>query len=122
MNFDVWGNVTQHIDICQYRRMSKSVLELTPVQAVAGDPGLDRVHGVDVLDLDAEVVERAALAGVLDEHELQRRLGHREVRVPGADLGGLGAEEPAVEVDRGLEVVHVDGELEAGHGVAPSHR
>ena len=35
MSFDVWKNVTQDIDICQYRRMSKSLIELTPVETVA---------------------------------------------------------------------------------------
>jgi ArsR family transcriptional regulator, arsenate/arsenite/antimonite-responsive transcriptional repressor len=35
MVFDVSQKLGMHIDICQYRRMSKSVLELTPVQAVA---------------------------------------------------------------------------------------
>ena len=34
MNFDV-QRLDQDIGICQYRRMSKSLLELTPVQAVA---------------------------------------------------------------------------------------
>ena len=37
MNFDVWGRLALDIDICQYRRMSKSVnlIELTPVETVA---------------------------------------------------------------------------------------
>lgn len=34
MNFDVM-RLDQDIEICQYRRMSKSLLELTPVEAVA---------------------------------------------------------------------------------------
>src|SRR5690242_17969394 len=35
MNFDVFGRVAPDIDVCQYRRMPKSLLELTPVEAVA---------------------------------------------------------------------------------------
>lgn len=32
---DVWVEVARHIGICQYLRVSKSLLELTPVEAVA---------------------------------------------------------------------------------------
>ena len=84
-------------------------------QPVGGQPGLDRVDGVDVLDLDAEVVERSAVAGVLHEDELQRRLGDGEVRVAGPDLGRLGVEEPGVERDRRRQVVDVEGQLDTGH-------
>ena len=66
-------------------------------------------------DLDSEMVQRAGLAGALDEHELQGRLGDREVRVAGPDLRRLGAEELRVEADRGLEVGHVQCELDPGH-------
>ena len=54
--------------------------------------------------LDAEVVQRSGRACALDEHQLQRRLGDREVRVPGAELGRLGREELRVEADGGVEV------------------
>ena len=52
-------------------------------------------------------------ARTLDEHELQRRLGDREVGVAGPALGGFGREELRVELDRGVEVGHVEGELYA---------
>ena len=81
----------------------------------AGELGVD---GVDAGDLDAQVVEGAAGARVLDEDELERRLGHGEVGVAGLALGRLRAEQAAVEVDRRLEVVDVEGELDAGHGVS----
>ena len=60
-------------------------------QALGG--GVDLVGG---LDLDAEVVHHGRPVGLaLDEHELQRRLGDREVGVAGAALGRLDAEELA---------------------------
>jgi hypothetical protein len=43
------------------------------------------------------VVEGAALAGVLQQDELERRLGDGEVGVAGPALGGLGAEQGGVE-------------------------
>src|SRR6185437_11875237 len=49
-------------------------------------PGLFAVDCLGVLDLYAEVVERAALAGVLDQHQLQRRFGDGEVGVTLPDL------------------------------------
>ena len=92
-------------------------------EPVGRQPALDRVDGVDVLDLDAEVVERPAVAGVLDENELERRLGDGEVRVAGPDLGRLGVEEPGVERDRRRQVVDVEGQLHTGHlGVLLGHR
>src|SRR5262249_46951630 len=66
-------------------------------------------------DLDAQVVEGPALPRVLDEDQLQRRLRDREVRVPGAALGGRGAEELLVEDDGGVDVVDVEGQLDATH-------
>ena len=87
---------------------------------VEGDPG-----GLEALGLllhlrhrrplDAEVVEGAGLRGVGEEHQLERRVGDREVGVARAPLGGLGAEEGGVERHRLVEVVDVEGELEAGH-------
>jgi hypothetical protein len=59
------------------------------------------------------VVEAASLPRLLDEDELERRLCDGEVGIAGADLGRLGVEERGVEVDRRLEVVDVDGELDA---------
>ena len=43
-----------HIDVCQYKRMPRSVLQLTPVQAVACCPPLTREP------LSAEQAERVA--------------------------------------------------------------
>ena len=87
---------------------STSVSEALGRETVGG--GRDLVGG---LDLDAEVVEGAALAGVLDEHQLERRLGDGEVGVAVADLGGLGAEQLGVEGDGAVEVVDVEGELDS---------
>ena len=84
-------------------------------QADLGQPALLGIDRVGVDDLDAEVVHRTAVAGVLDQDELQRGLGNGEVGVAGPDLRRLGAEQPAVEGDRLLQVVDVEGELYAGH-------
>src|SRR5205085_89963 len=67
------------------------------------------------LDLDPEVVEGSALAGVLEEDELERRVLHREVRVAGALLGRLDAEQLRVERGRLRHVVDVKRQLDAGH-------
>jgi hypothetical protein len=86
-------------------------------QAGGREPGLLGVDGVGVGHLDAEVVERAAPAGVLDQDQLERRLDDGEVGVARPDLGRLGGEQRGVEGDRRVEVVDVEGELEPGHGV-----
>ena len=67
--------------------------------------------------LDPEVVEAGLGVGVLEQHELQGRIGDGEVRVAGLALGGLGGEELRVEVDRLVDVGDVEGELDSGHGV-----
>ena len=85
-------------------------------QACFGQAGLLGVHGAGVGDLDAQVVQGAALAGVLNEDELEGRLGDGEVGVAGAELGRLGTEQLAVEGDGLVEVLDVEGELDAGHG------
>ena len=61
------------------------------------------------------MVDGAALAGVLQQHQLQRRLGDGEVGVALLDLGGLGVEQLGVERDRLVEIVDVEGELDTGH-------
>jgi hypothetical protein len=81
----------------------------------AGQAGLLGVDGVDVGDFPAEVVEAAALARVLQQDQLQRRLADREVGVAGVTLGGLGAEQLAVEGDGLVDVVDVQRELDTGH-------
>src|SRR5260370_1379826 len=83
------------------------------------EPGLLGVDRVGVADLDAEVVEAAGLAGVLQQDELERRVGNREVSVAGPELGGLGAEQLAVEGDGLLKVADVERELDSGHFEPP---
>src|SRR5438128_8653976 len=65
------------------------------------------------------MVQRAGHAVPLDEHELQRRVGDREVGVSRAHLGGLGFEQLRVEVDSAVEVGHVQGKLHSGHFFSP---
>ncbi len=72
-------------------------------------------------DFDAEVVERAGDAGaagprLLNEHQLQRGVGHGEVGVAGLHLRRSTAEELRVEVNGLTEVGDVEGELDSGHG------
>src|SRR5579875_1882991 len=68
------------------------------------------------LHLDPEVVERPRhLASVLDEDQLEGRVGDGEVGVAGPDLGRLGVEQRRVEADRLVHVGDVEGELHAGH-------
>src|SRR5579863_6654999 len=86
-------------------------------QAGLGEPGLLGFDGAGVGDLDAEVVEAAALAGVLQQDQLERRLGDGEVGVAGPYLRGFGAEQLGVEGDGFCQIVDVEGELDAaGHG------
>ena len=76
-------------------------------QACFGEPGLLVLDGAGVRYFDAEVVEGAALAGVLQQDELERRLGDGEVGLAGPALGGPGAEQPGVEADGLVDVVDV---------------
>ena len=64
-------------------------------------------------NLDAEVVERRARLGVLEQHQLERRIGDLEVGVAGALLGRADAEHVGVEAGGGLDVAHVQRELDA---------
>ena len=75
-------------------------------------------HVVAVVDLDAEVVEPAVGAGLLEQDELQGRVGDGEVGVAGLALVRLGGEELRVEGDGLVDVGDVEGELDTGHGVA----
>jgi hypothetical protein len=75
----------------------------------AGPLGFDRIGAGD---FDAEVVEAAALAGVLQQHQLQRRLGDGEVGVAGppprdllADKGFAGTAFAAAQAARGTAVL-----------------
>jgi len=76
------------------------------------------MHRVAGLDLHTEVVNGAALAGILDQHQLERWLGNGEVGVALLHLGRCGVEQLGVEGDRLLEVIDVEGELNAGHDVS----
>ena len=58
-----------------------------------------------------------AAAGFSISTSFSGGVGDREVRVAGPALGGLGAEETPVELHRGVDVAHVQGELDAGHAV-----
>ena len=55
------------------------------------------------------------LTGVLKQHQLQRWLGDGEVGVALLHLGRFGVEQLGVEHDRLVEIVDVQGELNAGH-------
>ena len=77
-------------------------------QAFAGQSGDLGVHLVAGFHLDTEVVDGAALAGVFQQHQLQRRLGHREVGVTGLHLGRGNAKQFGVERDRLVEIVDVE--------------
>jgi hypothetical protein len=89
------------------------------------EPGLGQARllcldRIGVGDLDAEVVKAAALAGVFQQYQLERRLGDREVGITGPELGRLGTEQLAVEGDGLIDVVDVEGELQtAGDGNLP---
>src|SRR5436190_10356031 len=64
-------------------------------------------------NLDPGVVEgaEAVAALTLVESEVERWLGDLELRVAGALLGGLDAEERAVELGRALDVAHGEGQV-----------
>src|SRR5580704_7013060 len=85
-------------------------------QAGLGEPGLLGVDRVGAVDFDAQVVQGAALARVLQQDQLERRLGDGEVGVAGPALGRLGAEQSGVEGDRLVDVVDVQRELHPRHG------
>src|SRR5450755_3181605 len=87
-----------------------------------GEPLPLGIDGIRVADLDAEMVEAAALARVLQQDELQRRLGDGEVGVAGTALSRLGTEQLAVERYGLLDVIDVEGELHAGHEKPPEPR
>jgi hypothetical protein len=84
-------------------------------EALGAEPARGGGDVVGRLDLDTEVVRRAASAGALDEDELQRRFGDGEVGVAGSPLGRLGTEQLRVELDGLVDVGDVEGELHAGH-------
>ena len=59
-------------------------------------------------NFDAEMVDGAALAGVLEQNQLKRRLGDGEVRVPFLDLCRCGVEQLRVERDCLVEAIDVE--------------
>jgi ArsR family transcriptional regulator, arsenate/arsenite/antimonite-responsive transcriptional repressor len=95
--------------------VSSTPVVVEPGVGEAGFGGDDFGGG---LGLDAEVVDRAGGTGALEQHELERWVLDREVRVAGLGLGRLGTEHLAVELDRLIEVVDVEGELQT-HGWTP---
>jgi hypothetical protein len=76
-----------------------------------GEAALRRDHVVGRLDLDAKVVQSVLRVGVLDQDQLQRRLGDREVRIALAPLGRLRAEHLRVERHRLVDVRDVQCQL-----------
>ena len=93
----------------------RSSTRLRPRSAVASPSPARRAWAAATSSVDSTSTPRwfsdPGLAVALDQHQLQRRLGDGEVGVAGADLGRLGREELRVEVDRVVEVGHVQGEL-----------
>ena len=57
------------------------------------------------------------MAGVLEQDELERRLGDGKVGVAGASFGRFGAEKLGVEGVRFVDVVDVEGELDSGRSI-----
>ena len=84
-------------------------------QARPGEPGDLGVHQLAGLDFHAEGVDGAAGAGVLQQHQLQRRLGDGEVGIARLDLGRGGVKQLGVERDRRIEIIDVERELNTGH-------
>ena len=73
-------------------------------------------HLVGGSNLNPEMVERARVAYSLDQNELQGRVGNGEVGVPVPHLGRFGGEQLGIELDRGVEIRHIEGQLHSGHG------
>ena len=61
------------------------------------------------LHLHPEVIDGAALTGVLQKHQLQWRLRDGEVGVAGFHLGRGRSEQLAVEGDGGVQVIDIEG-------------
>ena len=81
-----------------------------------GPVGQTRLVGGDLVGrhhFDAEMVEPALGVGVLEEHELQRRIGDGEVGVAGLALVRFGGEQLRVEGDGVVDVGNVQGELDS---------
>src|SRR5581483_5458373 len=77
----------------------------------SGDLLVDLVAG---FDLHAEMIDRAAVPRVLQKHKFQRWLFDGEVGVAVFDLGRRRVEQLRVKRDRLVEVVDIEGELNAG--------
>ena len=80
-----------------------------------------RHHLVRRTHLDTEVVQRPGLGGILEQHQLQRRVGDREVGIAGAPLGRLGLEQLRIEPDRLVEIADVQRQLHSPHLSSRSH-
>src|ERR1035437_7082795 len=85
------------------------------IARLTGEAGDLLVHRGTGGHLPPAVVDGAALPRVLHQHQLQRRLGDGEVRVPLLDLRGRSVEELRVERDGLIQIINVEGELNTGH-------
>src|ERR1017187_9401180 len=75
---------------------------------------------VSALDLDAQVIEGPrCLSGILDQDQLERRIGDGEVGVAGHALRWFRVKQLLIEVDRLVDVGHVESKLDTGHGEPP---
>jgi hypothetical protein len=63
-------------------------------------------------DFDTEVVDAGGGVGVLEQHQLERRVRDREVGVAGPALVRLGGEQLGIELDGDVDVGHVQSELD----------
>ena len=72
-----------------------------------------------IFGLDTEMVEVLEVGllglGVLEQDQLEWRVGHLEVGVAGATLVRLDLEQRRVELDRGLQICDVERELNSRH-------
>jgi len=84
--------------------------------AFTGEPADFGVNLLAGVDLDAEMVDGPAVAGVFNQDQLERWLGDGEVGVALLELGRLGFEQLRVERDPFRQVVDVESELDTGHG------
>ena len=70
-------------------------------------------HLLGGLGFDAEVVDRAVLTGSFEDHQLEGRVLDGPVGVTGLHLGRSLTEQLRVEVDGGVQIVHVQGQLQS---------
>jgi hypothetical protein len=66
-------------------------------------------------DLNTQVIEGPGLTRILEEDELEGRVGDRKIGIAGTPLGGVGREEFGIEINRFIEVADVESELHPAH-------